>query len=338
MFILQSCSPSYISAIDKYKQTFSENNSSAPDYTNINYWAAHPWKKDFSDSTPKPLCLEMKDSIVDVFFLHPTTLTDKKLNGKVWNADINDSKLNAKTDYSSILYQASVFNQQARVFAPRYRQAHLYSFYSKDSIRSKQALDLAYEDVKAAFENYLKYYNNGRPIIIASHSQGTVHAARLLKEFFENKPLQKQFVCAYLIGMVIPKEYFTQTIPACVDSSSTGCFVAWRTFRKNYTPDFVKSEKTASWVTNPISWQLNNIEIPRIKNKGAILYNFNKVIPKPNGAKIQEGILWVEKPRFPGGLFYFSKNYHAGDINLFYLNIRENIKERIEEFQKLGNK
>ena len=54
------------------------------------------------------------------------------------------------------------------------------------------------EDVKAAFQYYLEHYNNGRPIIIASHSQGTTHAKRLLKEFFDGTALQHQLVAAYL--------------------------------------------------------------------------------------------------------------------------------------------
>ncbi len=45
--------------------------------------------------------------------------------------------------------------------------------------KSIDAFDLAYEDLKTAFENYLKHYNKGRPIIIASHSQGSLHALRL---------------------------------------------------------------------------------------------------------------------------------------------------------------
>jgi len=57
-------------------------------------------------------------------------------------------------------------------------------------------LELAYQDVKTAFEYYLKNWNQDRPIIIASHSQGSVHAQRLLKEFFEDKPLAKQLVAA----------------------------------------------------------------------------------------------------------------------------------------------
>jgi hypothetical protein len=91
---------------------------------------------------PAPLKNEARDSLVDVFFLHPTTFTlNRKLENT--NAGIDDAYINAKTDYSSILYQASVFNQQCRVFAPRYRQAHLASFFSKDKIKAAIAFDFA---------------------------------------------------------------------------------------------------------------------------------------------------------------------------------------------------
>ena len=66
-----------------------------------------------------------------------------------WNADINNNNLNNKTDNSTILYQASVFNKYCRVFAPRYRQANLKAFFTPDSDSAKQSLDLAYEDVKS---------------------------------------------------------------------------------------------------------------------------------------------------------------------------------------------
>jgi Protein of unknown function (DUF3089) len=332
--ILYACKPAYKSFSSSYSQEFSSNKNEAPDYSQLKYWAAHPHKKDPADSIPAPLRNEPLDSSVDVFFLHPTTLTDKSLQGKVWNANINDAELNAKTDYSSILYQASVFNGSCRVFAPRYRQAHLYSFFAtKEPEKAKSALRFAYDDVKHAFAYYLEHFNNGRPIIIASHSQGTVHANLLLREFFEGTPLSKKLICAYIVGMALPQNTFQQ-ITVCKDSSSTGCFVGWRTYRKNYTPEFVKKENGNSWVVNPISWQMDSVKITRKQNTGAVLYNFNKIIPYTNGAQIQNGILWVERPRFPGSLFYFSKNYHPGDINLFYLSIRENVKTRIAAYFK----
>ena len=304
--------------------------SKIPDYSDLNYWAAHPWKKDMSDSVPKPLQATYKpDSLADVFFIHPTTLTDQNDGG--WNADIDDAELNAKTDYSTILYQASAFNEKCRVFAPRYRQANIKAFYIH-SAESDKAFDIAYEDVKAAFVSYLNHYNNGRPIIIASHSQGTKHAGRLLKEFFENKPLQKQLVCAYIVGMPVPVDYFTD-LKQCTDSLSTGCFVSWRTFKSGSAePDFILEEKFRSVVINPLTWTNKPGLAPLSLNLGGVLKNFNKIVPHVVSAQIHNNILWSSKPDVPGKIFYTQKNYHIGDINLFYMNIRENVSARINAF------
>ncbi len=331
VLLLSACTPAYKSQTVSYKEIFNSSSPSVPDYNDLRYWAAHPWKKDPSDSIPKPLLHETKDTLADVFFLHPTTLTDKNLEGIVWNADINDADLNSKTDYSSILYQASVFNKRCRVFAPRYRQAHLYAFYSGNAERNNQALDFAYEDVKKAFEYYLAHYNNGRPIIIAGHSQGTFHSGRLLKEFFENKPLQKQLVCAYIIGMALPKNYFTDLKP-CTDSLSNGCFAGWRTLQTGFIPDYVESEQQPSWVVNPLSWDTGSAKIERSKNPGAVLYNFEKIYTRTNSAKVIDNVLWTNKPKFPFSFLLRTKNYHAGDMNLFYMSIRNNIDTRIRSY------
>ena len=327
--LLVSCSKNNFSHNSEY-QFSSENH--IPDYGNLNYWAAHPWKKDLSDSIPDPLLQNYKqDSLADVFFIHPTTLTDYK--DESWNADIDDAEINAKTDFSTILYQASVFNEKCRVFAPRYRQAHIRSFYIHNA-ESEKAFEIAYADVKAAFEFYLKNYNNNRPIIIASHSQGTKHAGRLLKEFFENKPLQKQLVCAYIIGLPVPDDYFTNLKP-CKDSLATGCFVTWRTFKDNSAePGFIASEKFKAVVINPLTWTNTTDFIAASFNKGGVLKNFNKIIPKVVSTQIHNNILWSSKPNVPGKIFYTQKNYHIGDINLFYMNIRENAEARIKSFLK----
>lgn len=326
-FSFTGCSDKYLAFKDHY--TF-KSQDGKPDYSHLYSWAAHPWKWDPSDSLPEPLQKEPRDSMVDVFFLHPTTYTEKQ-KIKKWNADINDGYVNAKTDYSSILYQASVFNQ-CRVFAPRYRQAHFRAFFINND-RAQQALELAYSDIKTAFEYYLKNFNNGRPVIIAAHSQGSLHAERLLKEFFEGKPLQKKLVVAYLLGWPVPKNYFTSLL-LCKDSVQTGCICTWRTFRKGYEPLYVKKENGNSFVTNPLSWTSDQQFVLPALNTGSVLRNFNKIYYKTTDAQIYNGILWVKKPRFPGGFFYFSKNYHIADINLFYMNIRQNVRKRINMFRK----
>lgn len=321
-----SCSKKNYALNDLYQ--FKSKNL-IPDYADLNYWAAHPWKNDASDSIPKPLRKTlMKDSVADVFFLHPTTLTDKK--DERWNAPIDDAAINAKTDNSTILYQASVFNEQSRVFAPRYRQAHIKAFYINEK-DAQPYFDTAYEDVKNAFTYYLQNFNNGRPIIIASHSQGTKHASRLLKEFFDNKPLQNKLVCAYIIGLPVPEKYFS-TIPVCKDSSATGCLVSWRTYQRGYKIDKVENFKAV--VINPLTWAMDTSFVSAKKNMGGVLLKFNKIVPHVVDANIHHNILWTSKPNIFGKVFFNRKNYHIGDINLFYMNIRENVKTRITSYFK----
>jgi hypothetical protein len=316
--------------INKQNYNFKSSNG-LPDYSNLQYWAAHPWKWDPSDSIPTHYGKEIKnDSSVDVFYIHPTTLVDKK--DERWNANIDDSLLNIKTDYSAILYQASVFNKNCRIFAPRYRQAHLKTFYTDNKFQAGVSFEKAYSDIKNAFEYYLSHYNGNRPIVIASHSQGTIHAGRLLKDYFEGKNLQNKLICAYVIGMPVPENYFKKITP-CIDSTATGCFVSWRTFKKGYNDtNYVSKEKFKSIVINPLTWTMDTLYASAKQNLGGVLKNFNNIKHNVVDAQIHGNVLWASKPQFFGSIFLTQKNYHVGDINLFYENIRENVQTRIKMY------
>ena len=331
--LLWSCKPAYLGFVDGYTLPYASS-SPAPDYSQLYYWAAHPYKQDPSDSIPKPLQGEKRDTAVDVFFIHPTTFTDETQAGIVWNASVNDAAINAKTDYSSILYQASVFNHRARVFAPRYRQAHIQAFFTKDQQSAKNAFDTAWSDIRASFLYYLSVHNNRRPFIIASHSQGTLHAARLIREIIESDPrLMKQFVCAYLPGLPVTTSRF-EMIQPCSDSTDLQCFTSWRTYQKGYMPPQIAKETTRAVVTNPLTWQHNEVVASADLHRGAVLFNFNKVLKQIHGAVAHEGVLWIDKPRIPFGFLTSRKNYHPGDINLFYINIRENVSQRVNAYFK----
>lgn len=333
IFLLNACSPkmNFYTGEANFKSI-----EGSPDYSKLEYWAAHPQKLDPSDTIPSPLKNREISKDADVFFVHPTTFTGKRESG-VTNARIDDSLINYKTDYSSIIYQASVFNERARVFAPRYRQAHINMYMEKDSIVKAAAFELAYQDVKTAFEHYMKVENNGRPIIIASHSQGTTHTKRLLKELFDGKKISDQLVCAYLIGMVVKKDEFRE-IPVCSDSTSTGCMVSWRTFRHDYSDDWANRFDTTVVVVNPINWTTGNEIVGKEMQKGAVLYNLNKVYKNTQSAQKEGNALWISHPKFPGSFLYRRKNYHAGDINLFYVDIRDDVSRRVDQFLKKTNK
>ena len=325
--LLQSCASSKPTmAFEKYKVP------APPLYADLKYWAAHPDKSDPADLVPEGTGLknEQATAEVDVFFLHPTTYTNKRGNNQ-WNGDLDDKKLNDKTDNGSIQYQASLFNGSARVYAPRYRQAHYSAFFTADKASADKAFEIAYDDVKAAFEYYLKNWNKGRPIIIAAHSQGTKHAARLLKEFFDDKTLKNRLVVAYIVGLPVPKSAF-KTIPVCDRPEHTGCFCSWRTFEKGYEPKFPTGKEIA--VVNPLSMTTDDGYVSDEKHKGGVLVGFKKTSDRLTDAQVHNGILWVRKPSFKGSALLRSKNFHAGDFNIFYMNIREDIKRRIGLFWK----
>ncbi len=303
-----------------------------PKYDNLDYWASHPYKKDLADSVPRDLAKDyFKDSTVDVFFIHPTTFTEETDPRNI--AAIDDSVLNKKTDGSAILYQASVFNASCRIFAPRYRQAHYRNFFI-DKEAAQPNFDTAYADVKEAFEYYLERFNNGHPIIIASHSQGTLHAARLLKEFFDEKPLKNKLVCSYIIGLPV-KENLFRSLPACIDSTKTGCIISWRSFKEGYEgEDYMQAENFSSIVVNPLTWKTDNEKASKNLNDGGLLLNFNKLKPRLVSAQVHKNILWTSKPKFFGSIFFTNKNYHIADYNFFYMNIREDVARRIGYFWK----
>ncbi|MDP5139045.1 MAG: DUF3089 domain-containing protein [Spirosomaceae bacterium] len=329
------CAESKVIAQTPHKLTtdFSESSTpKAPDYEAIENWAAHPNKVDKADSVPRKSGLKdlQSEAKTDVFFIHPTTYTYEPTNQFKWNGDINDKELNEKTDNSTILNQASVFNGSCRVFAPRYRQAHYSAFTTEKPENKKQSLDIAYEDVKSAFEFYLKNHNDGRPIVIASHSQGTIHAGRLIKEFIDGKPLQKQFVEAYLIGISTPPDYF-ETIKVSETAEHTGGFVTWNTFLKDFTPPYYNDGLAKAICVNPLTWNTNDTYAPKALNKGGVGLKFT-FVKQLADAQIHDNMLWINKPYVRGRIFLKTKIWHIADINLFWMNIRENVALRIDTF------
>ena len=197
---------------------------------------------------------------------------------------------------------------------------------------AQEAFDTAYIDVKRSFEYYLKHYNNGRPIIIASHSQGTNHAEHLLLDFFDGKPLQKQLVAAYLVGMPIPKDTF-KVIPPCITPEQTGCFCSWSTYQTGYYPPHYKVKLHRSFAVNPLSWKADETHVSNDKNEGGVTQSY-KIKKHLSDAQVHQGMVWINTPKVTGASLLKIKNWHVADYNLFYMSIRNNAKLRVEMFLK----
>jgi hypothetical protein len=304
-----------------------------PDYSDLKYWAASPYKADPGDMIPAFLKDEKQELSADVFFIYPT-IYDNDADTASANAWLNDEKVNTEIDNTTILLQASVFNGSCRVFAPRYRQANMEVLYKLGTTPATAALDLAYSDLKNAFEYYLKNENKGRPIVIAGHSQGALHAVSLLQEFFDGKPLQKQLVCAYIPGFQIKKEDF-KSIPVSEKPGQSGCFASWRSYVKGEMPKKIEPEKGNSVCVNPLTWNTSTEWASPALHKG-IMLGFESIVPNTLSAGIEPNtkILWVDLPSPVLESLEKKKDLHIYDINLFWMNIRENIKLRVDEWYR----
>lgn len=293
----------------------------APDYTNLDNWAGHAEKLDITDSVfvPTPRTFD-----VPVFYVYPTVHFPKK--GGSWNADSYAEEVRERTHFA-VKMQSSAFNVAGPVYAPYYRQAAFQVYNVAPNTTTVNAYNLAYDDVRAAFEQFLIDIGPDVPFVLAAHSQGTNHLERLIRNEFD-KELQDRLVIAYLVGMPVVADL---PIPLCEDPLQTGCFVSWRTFHKSAeSPD----NGVMIGVVNPLSWDTSTVEVPAADNPGAVVFESGEVLPGLIGAQIHDGNIIADRPKFKGSWLIRTKDYHRGDINLYYISIRENLEARLENLEQ----
>ncbi|HZZ90835.1 MAG TPA: DUF3089 domain-containing protein [Caulobacteraceae bacterium] len=173
----------------------------------------------------------------DIFFVHPTSYPASFTSyngGRHWNAPINDRAAAVTLAQVMLPNYAGPFDAVGDVYAPRYRQASLYTKATlwDDAI---EAREFAYGDVKAAFEYYMARYNRGRPFFLAGAEQGGDLAARLLREVIApSAQFRSQLVGAYLVDTAAPADEYgpTAPVPACQRRAEAGCLVAWVAVRQ----------------------------------------------------------------------------------------------------------
>jgi hypothetical protein len=294
------------------------------DYSSSKTWAVLPGN--YPDNLKEYAVQNLQDSI-DVFYVYPTLIVSDK--DERWNVPINDSVQIKKVLNIAVRFQASAWGSSGNLYIPYYRQAHIRSYNQLEN-GGTTALLMAYSDVKAAFEYYLKHYNHGRGIILAGHSQGSTHISYLLKDFFDGKPLQKQLVAAYIPGVGLDKNQF-KTIPFMENPNQTGGFVTWNTFKKKFDKKKYKWFK-GKVVINPVTWDTTPIAERKL-HKG-FLYSNGKMYKNSFDTHTANGVIWISTPHFPYRyLTLIMQNYHSGDVNLFWEDIRENSLLRVQNYR-----
>ncbi len=198
----------------------------APDYRSPSAWALLPTAAAADTTQPA------------VFFVHSTTFD----GGKNWNGPIDDRAAARRVAQVVLPNYAAPFASVGPVFAPRYRQASLFTSLTlfDDAIEARA---FAYGDVARAFAAFLDRIGPDQPFIIVGVEQGGQLAARLLAAQIAPSPeLRSRLVAAYLMETVTPADEHGpgSRLPACAQRAEAGCVVAWISAS---TLDFVRVQK-----------------------------------------------------------------------------------------------
>ncbi|CAN5297839.1 DUF3089 domain-containing protein [soil metagenome] len=319
----------------------------APDYSLPETWQAFPGRDGLERSTPPGLsAVNEAEAPADVFFIHPTTYLDNSVWNGPWDAPDDVARLNPAV----LLNQVSAFNGCCRLYAPHYRQATLAG------LGNPQAVALAYSDIAAAFRYFIARHNDGRPFIIASHSQGTAHAIRLLQEEILGTPLQDRLVAAWLVGGYVPDNFGELGLPVCDAPDQTGCVLSWNTSQTGRRgANILIDNKTYWWrgaekssdqapaiCVNPLTWRRQGAADAQA-NPGSLALSrgpyptvaspLPALTPHLTGAECDDRLLAIDIPGdaagFHDGVSALTGSYHGSDYGIFYAAIRANAVERV---------
>src|SRR4051812_45449497 len=324
---------------------------SGPDYRTNDAWLTRPgiswpdnptqWKPSgapLPESGPRPAAL---------FYIHPTTYLERDR----WNAPLLDTGDAAYRTNLFLQSQASAFSDVAEAWAPRYRQAAYGAFLLK-SEDAQKALDLAYDDVAAAFDEFVRQAGD-RPIILAGHSQGALHLERLLREKVAGEPIAKRIVAAYVVGWPISTtaDLPALELPACTSPNEARCILSWMTFADPPNPDFIfpqwekepgfngtERRRQDTLCVNPISGTAGGAAAAA-DNPGTLIPSADmrsaSLQADAVGGHCANGLLIVDGlPPQLGSFVLPGNNYHVYDYALFWGAIRRDAGRRLAAWHR----
>ena len=229
---------------------------------------------------------------VDVFFIGPTTYD----GGEHWNAPVDDAKAERLFKRVMAPNWAGPFVRVGRIFAPRYRQASLYTLLTLRE-DAREARRFAYGDVAQAFRAYLDHYNRDRPFVLVGVEQGGSLAARLLSQEISRRPeVRDRMVAAYLIETAALDDL---GVPACKAAGETGCAAVWMSARRG------NLERSQRLIERSLVWDAGG-GLVNLKGRTPLCFNVllgaTTDAPAPErlhrGAANATGLEWGARPAF----------------------------------------
>jgi len=242
---------------------------------------------------------------------------------------------------------ATVYAASTNVFMPYYRQSSLKyeeECWKKTGNMLNALTGTPYTDITAALDYYFANYNQGRPFIIAGHSQGSAMTKLVLMNYFKDHPdYYKRMVAAYVIGYAVTKDDLAANphLKFATGEEDTGVVVSWNT----EGPANANAQNMV-WMPgaisiNPINWRLDDTYAPATDNLGSYVLNletFKREFKDVNAdaqLDIQRGVVVTKATCHfnPITWLFGTASYHDNDYGLFYNNIKDNVAKRIAAYK-----
>ena len=307
--------------------------SVATDYSRAEHWLSLP------DIT--------KD--VDAFYIYSTVYVETSFEKGAPDYATLDTPEMITGALGEYVTNASVFEESCNVFVPWYRQAGMR--YAGEVSKKTGNIDAAlggvsYTDIKAALDYYFENCNNGRPFIIAGHSQGASMVKYVLKNYFTKHPdYYKRMVAAYQIVFSLTKDDLREYphLKFATGESDTGVIISWNTEGPKNVEENAKNVVVLPGAIsiNPLNWKLDETYAPASENLGSLVLNekTNEYELKDIGvdAKInlERGVIvtTTTAPVTNMPEFFGPASFHEDDYTFFYNNIKDNVAKRIATYK-----
>ncbi len=285
---------------------------------------------------------------IDVFYVHSTTYYRRRR----WNAPINHDDADSVRRLIAAPNEAGPFLQVGDVYGPRYREATVYSLFTH-KYDGLAAQELAFEDVRRAFDVFLSARDSERPLMLVGYGQGGLHVLGLLNQYFQGEvnPLRHRLAAAFVIGFPTPEPFLDRLSPAfpvCETAASVRCLVSYVDFEARFSEEMTRARRrTLVWdqsgrlqsapgdalvCVNPLSWAPQGAYQEPSQHKGAASatgVGFGARPPKiarAIGARCDRGILVVDRPRqtYLRRSGWYGAKWKAQPYNVFYFDLEEN--------------
>ena len=210
-------------------------------------------------------------------------------------------------------------------YSPYYRHITLDSWatLNEDTI-SRRYRDVAFVDVKHAFDYFVEHFNNQRPFILAGFSQGGKSVVELMKVM--TPEVRQRMVAAYVLGYKVTPDDVAQAdwIKAAQDSVDTGVTICYNSVSDVKYVKPVISVPNVMCI-NPVNWRID--ETPATLND-TITVRLNK----EHQVLVLEGFDGSYLPNILDMLN--TGDYHSIEPWVYSECLRKNFKQRIRAFKQ----